>query len=105
MVLFKCKRVNFHSLLELNEGQHLFEWKNTPKRVKDDFFRQYSSLLRVKIKLHIRFRMKIFHSKRGCPSFNSLHSFSSEFPLFQLVLHLESTVIISPFWHFCIFQN
>ena len=50
-VLSKCKRVNFHSLMELNEGHDLFEWKNTPKRVKEDFFRQYTTLLRVKIKL------------------------------------------------------
>ena len=34
MLLSICKRVNFHSFKELNEGQHVFEWKTTLKGVK-----------------------------------------------------------------------
>ena len=34
LVLSKCKRMNFHSFKELNEGQHVFEGKTTLKGVK-----------------------------------------------------------------------
>ena len=37
IILSKCTREDFHTLLELNAGQHVFEWKNTLKGVKGDF--------------------------------------------------------------------
>ena len=34
-----------------------------------------------------------FHSKSVCPAFHSLYSFLSEFPLFPLYCHLDTTLL------------
>ena len=68
-VLSKCKRVNFRSFKELNEGQLVFEWKTTGHSERSEscyFDKNIPFFLEWTIHFHTHFRLKFYNSKMCC---------------------------------------